>query len=308
MSNLKQLQIKRKSIDKTRKVTRAMEAVSAVKMRKAQERALVSRDYAYAAMRILSKISEGIDFKGTPLTEARTGGKIGIIVITSDKGLAGSLNSSILKKLDHFIKEKNVTPENAVCICLGKKGRDYLQKRNFEIIHFEENKRDNVREIDMKRITDLAVKKHTQKETSYWRLIYTNFKSTFEQEAVSRRLFPLSKDALEDVIKGITPTTGKYSKLDDENIQYTNVYEVERTQKGNILKQLIPMLGNILIFHALLESKASEHSARMVAMKGATDKAGELSKNLQRKFNKARQAAITAEIGEITSGMESMVD
>ncbi len=307
MASLKQLQTKRRSIDKTRKVTRAMEAVSAVKMRKSQERALATRDYTLAAMRILSHISDSVDFKATPLTEKRDSGKIGIIVITSDKGLAGSLNSAILKQVEKLLIEKKANKENSICVCVGKKGYSFLKKRGFNIIHFEENKRDNVREVDMKRLTDIVIEKHLSKETKRWFIIYSNFESTFEQNAVIRRLFPLSQLALAEVIKGIIPKKGKYSDMDNSNEDArSEFYLVEAKKKENILNTLVPILGNILVYHALLESKASEHSARMVAMKGATDKAGDLSKELQIKFNKLRQAAITAEIGEITSGMESM--
>lgn len=309
MTSLKQLQIKRKSIDKIRKVTRAMEAVSAVKMRKSQERALATRGYTRAAMRILSKISEGVDFRDTPLTEERKDGKYGIVIITSDKGLAGSLNSAVLKQTEKFLTSELITTKNAFCICLGKKGRNFFKKRGFEIIHFEENKRDNVREIDMKRLTDIIIGKHLNGETKSWDLIYTNFESTFEQHAVKRRLFPLSRIALEEVITAIIPTKGKYAdrKKVLRQRKQRNVYIIEEKENnGNIFERLVPLLGNILLYHALLESKASEHSARMVAMKGATDKAVELSKTLQLRFNKARQATITREIGEITSGIESM--
>ena len=215
----------------------------------------------------------------------------------------------MLKQTEKFLNSESITAKNALCICLGKKGKDFFKKRGFEIIYFEENKRDNVREIDMKRLTDIIIEKHLNKETKSWNLIYTNFESTFEQHAVRRRLFPLSRVALEEVIAAIIPTKGKYAdeKIIQKQRKQENIYTIEEKEKnGNIFEQLVPLLGNILLYHALLESKASEHSARMVAMKGATDTAGELSKTLQIKFNKARQAAITREIGEITSGIESM--
>jgi len=308
MASLKALKLKRQSVNKTRKVTRAMEAVSAVKMRKAQERALAARAYARAALRILSQISDKADFKNTPLTELRTHGKFGLIVITSDKGLAGSLNSAVIKQIGLLIKEKNLTPENTEVICLGRRGNDFLKARDFGILHYEENKRDNVREMDMHRITDIAIEKHLNGGTRAWYMLYTNFESTFDQSAVRRRLFPLSKPALEEVIKSIAPKTGKYSDGADDAIhqKQAGAYEIESEDADDILSELTPLLGNILVYHALLESKASEHSARMVAMKGATDNAGKVAESLKRQFNKARQAAITAEIGEITSGIEAM--
>ncbi len=304
MTSLKQLKEKRKSVNKTRKVTRAMEAVSAVKMRKAQERALSARGYARAALRILAQVAGASGFSEHPLTIKRTSGKVGLIVVTSDKGLAGSLNSAVLKKAADFLEEKSLTNKDVQCITLGRRGNDFFKNRKFEILHYEENKSDDVAEADMQRITEVALRKHLDAETRAWYIVYTNFKSTFEQEAKLSRLFPLSHNALEEIIKSITPEKGKYAEnADDKSV---SSYTVEAESGDDIMHLLAPMLGNILIYHTLLESKASEHSARMVAMKNATDKAGEMSHLLQLKFNKARQAAITREVSEITSGIEAM--
>lgn len=307
MASLKQLKEKRKSVNKTRKVTRAMEAVSAVKMRKAQERALGARGYARAAMRILAQVASASKLTEHPLTVKRDGGKVGLIVITSDKGLAGSLNSAVLKKATDFLKEKSLTNKDVLCITLGRRGGDYFRKRGFEMLHSEENKSDEVEKTDLESITELALEKHLSKETRSWYIVYTNFKSTFEQEAKLTRLFPLSRGALEEIIASIAPEKGKYAEgAADKALKAGGAYTVEAETDGDVMQFLAPMLGNILVYHTLLESKASEHSARMVAMKSATDKAGELSHILQLKFNKARQAAITREVSEITSGIEAM--
>ncbi len=305
MASLKQLKEKRKSVNKTRKVTRAMEAVSAVKMRKAQERALSCRGYARAALRILAQVAGAKGFSEHPLTIKRETGKVGLMVVTSDKGLAGSLNSAVLKKVTDFLEEKSLSNKDVVCITLGRRGNDYFKNRGFEILHYEENKSDEVVEADMQRITEVALNEHLSKNTKSWYIIYTNFKSTFEQEARLSRLFPLSRDALEEIIASITPDKGKYAAEDTQE-NAVSAYTVEADTNDDIMQFLAPVLGNILTYHTLLESKASEHSARMVAMKNATDKAGERSHILQLQFNKARQAAITREVSEITSGIEAM--
>jgi len=304
MASLKQLKSKRESINKTRKVTRAMEAVSAVKMRKSQERALGGRAYAAGALRILRNLADSVDTLNHFMCTPRTEGKYGLIVVTSDKGLAGSLNSAVLKKVEGFLSDAKYKDGEKVFICIGRRGHEFVRNRNFEVISYTENKSDTVEEADMREITDAVIKMHEAGDTRAWYVAYTNFKSTFEQEALFRRIAPLSQGALNEVIEGIIPETGKYS--DEKGTERTaTTYTIEPSPEA-VLETIIPALVNIVVYHSLLESKASEHSARMVAMKNATDKAGELSHELMLKFNKARQAVITREVSEITSGIEAM--
>jgi F-type H+-transporting ATPase subunit gamma len=304
MAGLKQLQSKRESINKTRKVTQAMEAVSAVKMRKSQERALGGRAYAAAALRILSNLSGSVDTKNHPLMQPRTEGKYGVIVVTSDKGLAGSLNSAVLKKVGAFLSNSKYADGEKVFMCIGRRGHEFVQNRELEVISYQENKSDSVREEDMREITDTVVKMHENGDTRSWYVAYTNFKSTFEQDAVLRRILPLSRGALHEVVEAIVPETGKYSG-EGNGGRAATAYTIEPSPEV-VLESIIPALVNIVVYHSLLESKASEHSARMVAMKSATDKAGELSHELMLEFNKVRQAVITREVSEITSGIEAM--
>ena len=300
MAGLKALKEKRDSINKTRKVTRAMEAVSAVKMRKAQERALGGRGYAVGALKILAHLADSAEVAGHELFTPRTNGKVGIIVITSDKGLAGSLNSAAIKKADALM-----TPDNDyVFIAVGRRGNDFVRRQKGEVLHYIENKNDDVSEADMRDITQIVLDAHAGGVTREWHIVYTNFKSTFEQEAVVRTLLPLTQDALYQTVESIRPDDGKYSENTD-TAPSGLAYTVEPSPEA-VLEVIIPTLANIMVYHALLETKASEHSARMVAMKNATDKAGELSHELLLKFNKARQAVITREVSEITSGIEAM--
>ncbi|MAZ67719.1 ATP synthase F1 subunit gamma [bacterium] len=304
MAGLKQLKSKRESINKTRKVTRAMEAVSAVKMRKAQERALGGRAYAAGALRILSNLSGSVDTQNHFMMQPRTQGKYGIIVVTSDKGLAGSLNSAVLRKVDAFLGDPKYKDGDKVFMCIGRRGHEFIRSRDLEVLSYQENKSDSVGEEDMREITDMVVKMHEDGDTRAWYVAYTNFRSTFEQEAVLRRILPLSRGALDEVVEAIVPETGKYSDT-EHNGRTATAYTIEPSPEV-VLESIIPALVNIVVYHSLLESKASEHSARMVAMKNATDKAGELSHELMLKFNKARQAVITREVSEITSGIEAM--
>ena len=186
MAGLKQIKLKRQSVIKTRQVTRAMEAVSAVKMRKSQERALGGRAYATGALRILNHVTKAVGLSSHALFQERTEGAIGLIIVTSDKGLAGSLNSAVIKKVDAFLKASEHHETEKVFICIGRRGYDYIQNRDLKVIHFEENKKDDFTEVDMERITQAVLKEYEDNALRSWEVAYTNFQSTFEQEAVTR--------------------------------------------------------------------------------------------------------------------------
>lgn len=300
MAGLKNIKLKIQSVKKTRQVTRAMEAVSAVKMRKAQEQALGSRAYARAAMRILANVAGTKSLNDHPLMHTGAPERTAIVLVTSDKGLAGSLNSAVLKKADLILKDTQVKP---VFLCLGRRGLEYAQRRG-EVVYQNINLSDTVEENQLNALTEKALGLFMSGEVSRVAMLYTNFRSTFEQEATMRELLPLSPVALAELVAGITPEKGLYAPEGPEG-QPVASYTVEPSAE-EVLNEILPRLVNITVFHALLESKASEHSARMVAMKNATDKAGDVVKSLNLAYNKARQAAITAEVSEITSGIEAM--
>jgi len=305
MTSLKNIKLKITSINKTRKVTRAMEAVSAVKMRKSQDRALSARPYARAALRILGGLSETVDLLNHPLTVESAAGKVAILIITSDKGLAGSLNSAVIKKTEQFIKENALLKEDIIFLCLGRRGYEFVSNRGYEIAYHEINIDDAVSESELATLTDIIIQLKIKGKAREVRVAYTNFKSTFEQEAVLHKILPLSQKVLDGIVKGILPQKGKYADMREESNVRVAAYTME-PDREEVLENLLPRLANIAVLHKLLESKASEHSARMIAMKNATDKAGEVASDLTLVFNKARQAAITAEVSEITSGIESM--
>ncbi len=301
MAGLKQIKAKIRSTDRTRKVTKAMEAVSGVKMRKSQERAFAGRPYAHAALSILSRVAPSLTQSKHPLTEMRMGNRTLIVLITSDKGLAGNLNGAVLKEA--LRATEGVAKENLSFICLGKRGYEFFQKRGYRILSYRVNVSDNVSIDDLSTITDEAVRHFIAEETDRVVVMYQNFKSTFEQAPTQATILPLNIDALRKSVSDITPKTGKYSKVVESEAPAS--YTVEPSEEI-ILGDLLPRLSRVMLYHAMLEAKASEHSARMVAMKNASDKAKDVSKSLNLKFNKARQAAITREVSEITGGIEAM--
>jgi F-type H+-transporting ATPase subunit gamma len=311
MAGLKNIKIKISSVGKTRKVTRAMEAVSAVKMRKSQERALGARPYAATALSILERVSGSADASAHPLAVypyMDTPVKTAVIVVTSDKGLAGALNSAAIKLVEKSFENRNLTKENTALFCIGRRGADYFTSRGFNVRERQENISDNVSEEDMRSVTDSVIKWREAGDVGDVIMIYTNFLSTFEQKPVARQILPITKDMIREMVEGIAPAKGKYSGPTRSRIESSSVYTVYTIEPSakEVFDAIMPKILNIAVFHALLEAKASEHSARMVAMKNATDKAGEVGKELTLKYNKARQAAITREVSEITSGIEAM--
>lgn len=304
MASLKSLKIKIHSYKKTGTVTKAMQAVSAVKMRKAQERALSMRPYARAALRMLGSISASSEALRHPLAQERANGKVALVIITSDKGLAGSLNTAVIKKTEQFILEENLSRGELVFFCLGKRGYEFALRRGFEVLHYHTNIADGIDEAEFHTITDKVIALQMSGECREARVAYTDFLSTFEQRAAIHKILPLSQKMMEHIVKEIPPEKGKYAEMSQE-INGVETYTIE-PEPETVLAALFPKLVNIAIFHKLMESKASEHSARMVAMKSATDKANEMAGTYTRTFNKVRQAAITREVSEITSGIEAM--
>ncbi len=301
---LKDIKLKIQSVKKTSTVTRAMEAVSAVKMRKAQERALGGRAYAAAALTILEKLSGSQEIKMHPLAATRPG-KTCVVLITSDKGLAGALNSNVLRATERELESRGLGKEDVVFLALGRRGGDYFLNRGYDVRAKHENVSDSISEADMHFVTDAVLSMHASGMITSCILIYMNFISTFEQKPAVRQILPLTPALIHEMVQGIVPAKGKYAGVAAGETHVSATYTIEPDAES-IIHLLMPRLLNIAVYHALLEAKASEHSARMVAMKSATDKAKDMVKLLTRKFNKVRQAAITREVSEITSGIEAM--
>lgn len=297
---LKQIKNKIVSTQKTGKVTKAMESVSAVKMRKSQERAFAGRPYVHAALRILGQLSESQEGLAHPYAQKREVGKQLLVIVTSDKGLAGAVNSSVLKRATESFKNN---PDTDV-IAVGRKALEFAKREGKNVIGEYTNVADDVhidKVYDLTKLIMSDFKDGTYKDVV---VIYQNFISTFEQVAVKRNILPIDPDDIFDLMRGIKPKVGKFSdNRSGKDVKTTYTVEPDAEE---VLNTLIPQLVQITLYHALLESKASEHSARMVAMKNATDKSKEVVKALTLVFNKERQAAITAEVSEISGGIEAM--
>ena len=304
MASLKAIKSKIRSIDKTRKVTKAMEAVSASKMRKAQSKAMAGRSYAKSAVGILGRLSGGDTFSRHEYMSARPVKSALYVVITSDKGLAGGLNSGVLKATVADIQAQNLAPADVRIAAIGRKAHEFFLKRGYVSESFNANTDEAINADEVNKIVSRALFAFGLREVDTVKVAFQNFVSTFEQRPTVRTMLPFSVHELTEIVKDIQPTRGKWADV-EVNLEAPSNYTVEPSEE-EIIGVLMPRLASIFVYHALLESQASEHSARMVSMKSASDKARDVAKELTLDFNKARQAGITREVSEIIGGIEAM--
>jgi F-type H+-transporting ATPase subunit gamma len=282
MANLKDIRNRISSVKSIQQVTRAMKMVAAAKMRKAQERMEQARPYANRLKSEILTLLPEVNRSLLELLDVREVKRTAYVVITSDRGLAGSFNTNIIKRAEEEIQK--IGKENVDLFCIGRRGYEYFKRRKYIII---EEHTDFWAEFDFNhsvKIGNGIISHFTAKNVDRIRAIFNQFENIMVQKIVSERLLPLTLD--EDV----------EIKIEDR------LYE---PSKDIIVKSLIPLHLNIQIWRYLLESYASEQAARMVAMESATENAGELIHDLTREFNNARQAAITSEILEIVGGAEA---
>lgn len=264
-------------------ITRAMQTVSAAKMRRAQENVLASRAYA-DRIRLMIAGLYGLtdaDPGEFPLLTQRPINSIGVVLVTADKGLAGALNSNVIRRTLSFLDEHR--EQETQLITVGRRGRDFFRRttvnREAEFI----NLGDNISVEALRPIIDIALADYTQERVDAVDLIYTEFVNTLVQRPVVRRLLPIEPPVQE---------------LAEETIR-DFIFEPDRE---TLLRALLPRYIEVEVYQAMLEAIASEHSARMVAMRNATDNALELIDELTLSYNKARQAQITREVSEIAAG------
>jgi F-type H+-transporting ATPase subunit gamma len=280
-------------------ITKAMEAVSAVKMRKSEELALSARPYALAALRILGNLSDTISETGfsSPLLEKREAGKICLMVIASDKGLCGSFNSNILRKVNEFVSAKSKEGEEVNVVAIGKKSADFCKKRNIRSIKEITGAGDYGAIDETRFLAELLREIYESGEYKEIYAAYTNFLSVMKQEPQVKKILPFDRENIEEMIES----------GDSRQIQGIGRSEyIFEPAPEIVLQELLPKLLEIQVYHIILEANASEHSARMMAMKNASENAEELIETLTLEYNKARQAQITRELTEITAGAAAL--
>ncbi len=304
---LRDIKDKIASVKKTAKVTKAMESVSAVKMRKAQEVALQAREYAFFAFWALKRLAHAAGKDISEYFSDKKGDKTGIVLVSSDKGLAGAINTNLFKELDRFMKDHDLVTENTGFITVGKKASEYIKRQGYESLHHVAQLGETEQLDAFEDISRMCSDMFFNGDYKEFYVLHTRFITTTEQIPLTRQVLPITEEGLREFISEIIPKHGKYSDKAGEydfDKDMPEDYKFEPNAQ-TVLEKMVPYLLTTSLYYSLLESQASEHSARMVAMKNATDKAGEVAKDLKRQFNKQRQAAITREISEITSGMET---
>lgn len=280
MPTIREIRRRIKSVQSTAKVTRAMEMVAASKMRRAQERTIAARPYAEEMRHVLANLAAQRRYGEEihPLLVKRPVNRIAIIHITPDRGLCGGLVASVNRSVASFILEQRVP---ATTVVIGRKGRDFMVRSGQEVRAEFTRFGDRPSIVDVLPIARIVIDDYTDGLIDEVYLSYTQFVTTMSQRPVLWRLLPIEPAAIEP----------------GQNVEY--IYE---PSPDEVLAQLLPRFVEMGLYHVILESIASEQSARMVAMSNATDNANEIIEDLTLTYNKARQEMITKELLDITGG------
>ena len=301
--SLRDIRRKMKAIRSTRQVTKAMELVAASKMRRATQNAQMLRRYAQTASRILESIAEVHPDLHPYLTE-RPSEKILAILFTSDRGLCGSLNAQLFRAASAYVRSLKNLPsfQSLEWIAVGKKGQQFLTRTHEKITAAFPALSNHPSFQDVLPIVRLGTDGFLEGKYDQVLLVYTNFISALLQESTVKVLLPFSKTTLKEMLESLLPQrkTGKSLKPDTYNLKPVTEYLFEPSQ-SEILKTILPQLTEVQVYQAVLEAAASEHSARMVAMRSATDNASDILDDLTLIANQTRQAGITAELSELSA-------
>ena len=283
MAGSKEIRTKIKSVQNTRKITKAMEMVAASKMRKAQERMRAARPYGEKIRNVAAHISHANpEYRHPFLITRDTVKKVGIIVVTADKGLCGGLNTNVLRLALTKIKEWDSEGEQFEVCCIGNRGLGFMQRLGANVVSHVIGLGDKPHMEKLIGAVKLMLDGYIEDRFDRLMIFYTRFINTMKQEAVMEQLLPLSGEKL-----GVPSGSWDY------------IYEPEAKA---VLDQALSRYIEALIYQAVSENMASEQSARMVAMKSASDNAGDVIDELTLIYNKTRQAAITKELSEIVGG------
>lgn len=332
MESTQNLKRRIRSVQNIGQITKAMELVAATKMRRAQEFALNSRPYAYTALEILGVIANlreanGKEIAMPELLRSRTAkesgveqktGRTAFLIVTSDKGLAGSFNSSVFRKFENYVRTNGIdlhekiaagTPKYSF-IAVGQKTKSYLEHRGHTVAQSFTRVGDYTHMEEIDPITDALIDGYLRGDFDEVISFSTQFITALRQDVLVRQILPISFEKIKESVELLVPEAGRYSQYlnaeafamaAEKNIEY-----IIEPSPAEVLEQLSRELLKIRLYHMILEANASEHSARRVAMKSASDNASELSQNLNIVYNKSRQAAITNQIIEVTSGAQSL--
>lgn len=291
MANLKEVRNRIKSVSSTQQITRAMKMVSAAKLKRATNAVVQLRPYAYKLKELLANLSASLEDGSSPFIAEREPVKVLVIVVSSNRGLAGAFNANVIKTANNLIAGKysaQLKAGNVSIIAIGKKSQEYYQRRKYNVIGNNNDLYLDLNFENASKITESIMHGFLAGDYDRVELVYNQFKNAAMQILVAEQLIPVPE-----------PEVKKENKT-------TAIDYILEPSKEKIVEQLIPKNIKIQLYKAVLDSNASEHGARMTAMDKATDNAGELLKALKLSYNQARQAAITTELTEIVSGAAAL--
>lgn len=278
MASAKEIRGQIKAIQNTGKITKAMEMVAASKMRKAQDRVLDGRAYAEGIEQVIEHLMKAHPEYKHAFMEKREVKRIGVVIVSTDKGLCGGLNANAMKEALKVMKGSGVEVES---YNIGRRGSLFVKRIGANIAAAVEEINDSPAVDDILGVVKVAMDRYINGDIDELHLVYSHFVNTMTQKPTSMKLIPAAFD------------------VEEAEGHWDYIYEPDSKV---VLDGLLRRFVESRVYHGLLENKACEHSARMVAMKAATDNAKEIVRDLQITYNKARQAAITQEIAEICSG------
>jgi F-type H+-transporting ATPase subunit gamma len=288
MASGKELRTKIKSVENTKKITKAMEMISVSKMRKAQERMRAARPYSEKIRNIASNLGTANPEYVHPFLKANDGKSVGFIMVTTDKGLCGGLNSNLFRAVTVKLRETQTAGKTPLTVAIGGKGLGFLNRIGAKVVSHVTHLGDKPHLEKLIGPVKVLLDAYIKGEVSAVYLSYNKFISTMRQEPVLEQLLPLSAVKMQE-----------QTKASGTQHAWDYIYEPDAQA---VIDELLVRYAEALVYQAVAENMASEHAARMVAMKAATDNAGNVIAELKLIYNKTRQAAITKELSEIVAG------
>jgi F-type H+-transporting ATPase subunit gamma len=294
MATLREVRARISGVKKTQKITKAMKMVAAAKLRRAQTAVVAARPYARSIGALLKHLVQSVDTSLNPLLAPRDVQSVALVVVTSDRGLCGAFNASLIRAAVNHIETNyaQVQREDTLRIfCIGKKGLDYFAKRHYKVAGSYIGVYNNLVYGQAQAIAREIVEGYLKGEFDRVEVVYNEFKSVAQQRIIVEQFLPVPTGSVEDTEKPARPSTIDY------------IYEPSAVA---VVNALVPCHLHFQIWKMLLESNAAEQGARMAAMDNATENANEMISHLQLVYNKARQASITKELLEVVGGAEAL--
>jgi F-type H+-transporting ATPase subunit gamma len=291
MANLKEVRNRIASVSSTQQITKAMKMVSAAKLKRATNAIVQLRPYATKLNELLANLSASLEDGASPYLQEREPVRVLVVIVSSNRGLAGAFNTNVIKTANNLIADKyseQLKAGNVSVVAIGKKGQEFYQRRKYNVIGNNNDLYLDLNFTNTSKITEAIMEGFVNGDYDRVELVYNHFRNAAIQYQVAEQLLPVPKPE---------------GKVEVKAAQVDYILE---PSKEEIVEQLIPKNIKIQLYRAVLDSHASEHGARMTAMDKATENAGDLLKALKLSYNQARQAAITTELTEIVSGAAAL--